>query len=139
MSISRDIDLNELNNLEKLLERKSNNVIVALGKMNLNHETDTRFTTFSTLASVIRSLELYFTFRGVYMQDPTWWTELIKVNRFPIDPNDSSAGIGNIIHDFDSYINVGLYISTFSITESRLRLFYNYLRDPINSGKINYD
>lgn len=139
MTISREIDLNELNALEKDLELKSNEMKEKLEKMNVNYERDVRFTTFSTLSSIIRSVELYLTCRGLGLLEKDNWDYLIKVRRFPINENSRKADIDNIIKDFDSFINVGLILSTFSIIESRLRVIHNYVLNQKSSGNINYD
>lgn len=138
MAISREIDLNELNALEKDFESKSNRMKKKLEKMNVNYRNDVRFTTFSTLSSVIRSLELYFTCRGLDLLENDWWNDLIKVKRFPINESSRKDDINKIIKDFDSFINVGLFISTFSIVESRLRVIYYHVINQKGFGNINY-
>lgn len=137
MAISREIDLNELNALEKDFEFKSNEIKRELDKMNINSMNDVRYTTFSTLSSIIRSVELYFTCRGLDLLVNDWWDYLVKVNRFPINERSRVNDIDNIIKDLDSFINVGLILSTFSIIESRLRVIYKYFINK-GSGSINY-
>ena len=39
--------------------------------------------------------------------------------------------------DFDAYINIGLYFISFSFIESRFRIFYNYVINNNEKGKIS--
>jgi hypothetical protein len=144
MTFSNEIDPLELNKMEKQLVGNSIKIKEHLENNGIKYERDIRYTTFTTLSSIIRSLELYFILRGNYLLDNQWWIQIEKLNIFPISEISFEEDVKEIRKDFDAYMNIGLYSFSFSFIESRLRVFYNYVlhdgnkKDQISSENISF-
>lgn len=82
MTLSKDIDIDELITLEKELIRIANEVKKHLNKYNINYTKDVRYSIFDNLSSIISSLELYFVLRGHYLLKDEFWTALKNFKNF---------------------------------------------------------
>lgn len=138
MSLSNEIDLEELNNLEKDLIRKSSEMHYRLTKLGLVSIRDVRYTTFSTLSSIIRSVKIYFIIRGENLLNNDWWQNLFA-NSYKsfmtwviLSPENNKT----IANDFDQFINTSLFMSFYSITESRMRILYDIMLSNQYTGRI---
>jgi hypothetical protein len=129
--------IDSLLDLETKLYDKAYKTAKNIAPRNKNWEKDIRYTTFNTLSSVIRYARLNLIFREEFLEDSKWWN--INYDEyfgylgpyFGIAESDRIRGRDNIRQpvsdDFVKTMIVGLYSSSFSIMESRFRLFYNYL------------
>jgi len=82
MTLSKNIDIDELITLEKELIRIANEVKKHLNKYNINYTKDVRYSIFDNLSSIISSLELYFVLQGNYLLKDEFWTALKNFKNF---------------------------------------------------------
>jgi len=82
MTLSKNIDIDELITLEKELIRIANEVKKHLKKYNINYTKDVRYSIFDNLSSIISSLELYFVLQGNYLLKDEFWTALKNFKNF---------------------------------------------------------
>ena len=136
MIFNKEIDLCELNKLEKDLVKRYTAISQQLHKNNIEFRKDIRYTTFNTFTSIIESLELYFILRAKCLLENEFWNDIKSLDIFPINDSKFDENIRAIRNDFDAFINIGLYISSFSFIESRFRYLYNYIFDNNEKGKI---
>jgi hypothetical protein len=135
-----------LHSLEVKLFNKAAEMAKNIANSNSEWETDIRYTTYNTLSSVIRFAKLSVIFRDQCLKKDDWWNSNYAIYFSYLDQYvDNYLGdkeIMSIIRrqtisdDFIRTMIVGLYASCFSILESRFRVFYNYLLDPSEKGKI---
>jgi hypothetical protein len=101
------------------------------------------------LSSVLRYARLNLIFRERFLEDEVWWNNNYGKYFVYIDPyfgiaeSDRIRSRVNIrkpvSDDFVKTLIVGLYASSFSIMESRFRIFYNYTIEPEKKGEIKAD
>lgn len=135
--------------LESTLFDKAHKIALNLNRNNIEFKKDIRYTTFNTLSSVVRYARINLIFREQFLENNGWWDS--NYGEY-FSYLDSYFGIGhndrirmrlevrqNISNDFVKTMIVGLYASSFSIMESRFRIFYNYFIEPDKKGEIKAD
>ncbi|TVP39553.1 hypothetical protein NARC_140008 [Candidatus Nitrosocosmicus arcticus] len=135
-----------LHTLEVKLFNKAAETAMNISNINFDWKTDIRYTTYNTLSSVIRFAKLSVMFRDQCLEKDDWWNSNYDIYFSYLDQYaDNNLGDKEIVRMFrrqtisDDFIKtmiVGLYTSCFSILESRVRVFYNYLLNPSEKGKI---
>lgn len=135
-----------LHTLEVKLFNKAAETAMNVSNNNFDWKTDIRYTTYNALSSVIRFAKLSVIFRDQCLERDNWWNSNYDIYFSYLDQYaDNNLGDREIVRMFlrqtisDDFIKtmiVGLYASCFSILESRVRVFYNYLLNPSEKGKI---
>lgn len=141
-----------LHALEVKLFNKAVETAMNISNINYDWKTDIRYTTYNTLSSVIRFAKLSVIFKNQCLERDNWWNSNYDIYFSYLDKYaDNNLGDKELVRMFhrqtisDDFIKtmiVGLYASCFSILESRVRVFYNYLLNPSEKGKIkegNFD
>ena len=136
----------DLHTLEIKLFNKAAETAVNISNNNFDWKRDIRYTTYNRLSSVIRSAKLSVIFRDQCLEKDDWWNPNYDIYFSYLDPYDDSNVYDKatmrflrrqtISNDFIKTMIVGLYASSFSILDSRVRVFYNYLLHPSEKGVI---
>ncbi len=81
-----------------------------------------------------------------YLDDENWWSSNYKNHFSYLDKyfdicenyrqKSKKKSYQTISNDLVQFLIIGLYLSSFSIMESRFRLFYNYFINPEEKGQI---
>lgn len=130
MEIERKIE--DLHKLELNLFDKSYEISTKIKHYNPNFKEDIRYTTYNTLASVIRSIKLLLILKNQYLDTTEWWNSNYEnhfagLTKFIASENDrkiyKSLHYEIIPNDLMQFILVGAYSSFFSLMESRFRIF----------------
>ena len=135
----------DLHTLEIKLFNKAAETAMNISNNNFDWKRDIRYTTYNTLSSVIRFAKLSVIFRDQYLEKDDWWNPNYDIYFSYLDQYDDSNVYDKatmrflrrqtISNDFIKTMIVGLYASSFSILDSRVRVFYNYLLNPSEKGK----
>jgi hypothetical protein len=136
----------DLHTLEIKLFDKAAKTAIGIANNNFDWKTDIRYTTYNTLSSVIRFAKLSVIFRDQCLDKDDWWNSNYDIYFSYLDQyaehylsDKETMRILRRQTMSDDYIKtmiVGLYALSFSILESRVRVFYNYLLNPSEKGKI---
>jgi hypothetical protein len=136
----------DLHTLEIKLFNKAAETAMNISNNNFDWKRDIRYTTYNTLSSVIRFAKLSVIFRDQYLEKDDWWNPNYDIYFSYLDQYDGSNVYDKatmrflrrqtISNDFIKTMIVGLYASSFSILDSRVRVFYNYLLNPSEKGEI---
>ncbi len=135
-----------LHTLEVKLFNKAAETAMNIPNKNSDWKVDIRYTTYNTLSSIIRFAKLSFIFRDQCLGKDDWWNSNYEIYFSYLDQYvDNYLGDKEIMRmvrrqtisdEFIKSMIVGLYTSCFSILESRVRVFYNYLLNPPAKGEI---
>ena len=136
----------DLHTLEIKLFDKAAKTAMKIANNTFDWKTDIRYTTYNTLSSVIRFAKLSVIFRDQCLEKDDWWNSNYDIYFSYLDQYADNNSSDNeimrflrrqtISDDFIKTMIIGLYTSSFSIFESRVRVFYNYLLNPSEKGKI---